>query len=58
MTDTPRPIRITRSKVIWREHEIYVVLEVNPGTATVLNISREEAAIFRDELNRYLGDHQ
>lgn len=57
MTDTPRPVRITQSKVIWREHEINVVLEVSPGSATVLNISREEAAIFRDELNRYLGDN-
>ncbi|WP_408918487.1 hypothetical protein ACKFRN_09250 [Corynebacterium kefirresidentii] len=55
MTDTPRPINITQSKGIWREHEIDVVLEVSPGMTTVLNISREEAAIFRDELDRYLG---
>ena len=58
MTDAPRPIRITQSKVIWREHEIVIVLETSPGRTTVLSISREEAAIFRDELNRYLGDHQ
>lgn len=56
MSNTLRPISITQSKGIWREHEIDVVLEVSPGMTTVLNISREEAAIFRDELNRYLGE--
>lgn len=56
MTDTPRPINITQSKGIWREHEIDIVLEVSPGITTVLNVSREEAAVLRNELSRYLGD--
>lgn len=58
MTDTPRPINITQSKGIWREHEIDINLEVSPGMSTVINISREEAAALRDKLNHYLGDHQ
>ena len=58
MSSTPRPINITQSKGIWREHEIDVVLEVSPRMTTVLNISREEVIILRDKLNRYLGDHQ
>lgn len=40
MSSTPRPISITQSKGIWREHEIDVVLEVSPGMTTVLNVSR------------------
>ncbi|MDK8693598.1 hypothetical protein [Corynebacterium sp. MSK158] len=56
MTDTPRPINITQSKGIWREHEIDIVLEVSPGMTTVLNVSREEAAALRDKLNQYLGE--
>lgn len=56
MSSTPRPISITQSKGIWREHEIDVVLEVSPGMTTVLNMSREEAAILCNKLNRYLGE--
>ena len=55
MSNTPRPISVTPSKGIWREHEIDVVLEVSPGMTTVLNVSREEVIILRDKLNRYLG---
>lgn len=58
MTDTSRPINITQSKGIWREHEIDINLEVSPGMSTVINISREEAATLRDKLNHYLGDNK
>ena len=56
MSNTPRPISVNPSKGICREHEIDVVLEVSPGMTTVLNVSREEAAVLRDKLNRYLGE--
>ena len=56
MSDTPRPINITQSKVSWHKWGLCVLLDIRPGKNTVLQISREEAAIFRDELNRYLGE--
>jgi|GEM_PF-6631602 len=58
MSDNSHPINITQSKVFWREWGLCVLLDIRPGKNTVLQIGRREAAIFRDELNRYLGDHQ
>ena len=54
MSDTPRTITISPSKHIWREYDIDVSIEINPGNRNVVNISHEEAVTLRDKLTQYL----
>ena len=52
----PRYVEVSKAVVVWRDYEIEVRLEVAPFQYTVMNMSRAEASILRDKLNRYLGD--
>lgn len=54
----PRYVSVGKAVGVWRDYEIDVRLEVSPGMHTVISITREEAAILRDKLTRYLGDHK
>lgn len=54
----PRYVSVGKAVGVWRDYEIDVRLEVSPGMHTVISITREEATILRDKLNRYLGDHK
>ena len=56
-SNTSRPITVTPSTGIWREHDINVTLETSPGMTNVLNISRNELIALRSDIDRYLENH-
>lgn len=42
----------------WRDYEVTIRFEEYPDRMKALTMSRAEATILRDKLNRYLGDHK
>lgn len=52
----PRYVEVGNGE--WWDYEVRIRFEVNPARMEVLTMSRAEATILRDELNRYLGDNK
>ncbi|WP_168160894.1 hypothetical protein [Corynebacterium sp. HMSC05D03] len=54
----PRYVEVGDTIGAWRDYEVTIRFEEHPDRMKVLTMSREEAAVLRDKLTRYLGDHQ
>ena len=54
----PRYVEVGDTIVAWRDYEVTIRFEEQPDRMKSLTMSRAEATILRDKLNRYLGDHK
>lgn len=53
----PRYVEVGDTIGAWRDYEVTIRFEEEPNRVKYLTMSREEAAVLRDKLNRYLGDY-